>query len=731
MGGFKEEFIIKTLIIDNYDSYTYNIFQIVATMNQVMPVVIRNDQFDWSTLQAISFDNVIISPGPGRPENAKDVGLSADVMLNTKVPIFGVCLGHQLLAHVYGGSVIHAPEIFHGRLSEIYHDESSLFSQIPQGFEVVRYHSLIVDNKLPPILEKTAWTKDGIIMGLQHKLRPIWGVQFHPESICTEFGSALFRNFHDLTLEYYKNSYRTHIPKIEAESFAVSRSTSKKFEEDPSITLESYRILYKELDTNYNPEEVFLNHMSEQDYAFWLDSSKIETGMSRFSYIGSNSGPLSKVIRYRIADQQVEVLTNDGSTFVDYTIFDYLEKELSVLKCQSDLPFDFNCGFVGYFGYELKEECGGKKEHDSNIHDVMFILSDRIIAFDHLEGKTYLVTYAHKDNKQAAEAWLNDFEGLLGSSAMRDLNFPEYLDRPIPFYLGRSHAEYIADLEQLKGYLIDGESYEVNLTNRIHTIPIEDPLRTYRCLRKVNPAPYSAYIRFKEIAILCSSPERFLQISSNNNVEAKPIKGTLKRGRTLEEDKNLKLKLKNSAKDFSENLMIVDLLRNDLGAVCVVGSVHVTKLMEVESFETVHQLVSTIKGKLKEDVSTIDCIKGSFPAGSMTGAPKIRTMDIIDKLEKESRGIYSGALGFLSLNGSADLNVVIRTIVCTPNITTIGVGGGITIQSDAEQEYDEMLLKASALIKSIVKSINGDDKLDYYEIVGDRNPSNNKKVVMI
>lgn len=199
---------MKTLIIDNYDSYTFNLYQMIAEVNGELPVVVRNDQWSWAELARLSFENIVISPGPGHPAREADFGVCGTALLQAEVPVLGVCLGHQGLGHVYGAQVVNAPEIMHGRLSPIYHTHDALFAGIPQGVRVVRYHSLVLaPDTLPSCLEKIAWTQDGVIMALRHIQRPLWGVQFHPESICTEYGSTLLANFRDITLALKEKAY--------------------------------------------------------------------------------------------------------------------------------------------------------------------------------------------------------------------------------------------------------------------------------------------------------------------------------------------------------------------------------------------------------------------------------------------------------------------------------------------------------------------------------------------
>ena len=278
--------------------------------------------------------------------------------------------------------------------------------------------------------------------------------------------------------------------------------------------------------------------------------------------------------------------------------------------------------------------------------------------------------------------------------------------------LARSHAQYLEDIATSIAHLREGESYEICLTNELTAPAAADPLSLYMELRRVNPAPFASFLRCGDRAVLSSSPERFLRVDRDGVAEARPIKGTARRDPDPAADARLAAHLREDEKTRAENLMIVDLLRNDLGAVCAVGSVEVPALMEVESYETVHQLVSTVRGRLRDGASGLDCVRACFPPGSMTGAPKLRTVEILERLEGRARGVYSGAIGYFGAAGACDLSVAIRTIVLAgaggepdppagPATATIGAGGAIVLGSDPEAEYGEMLLKAAAPLRAI------------------------------
>lgn len=433
------------------------------------------------------------------------------------------------------------------------------------------------------------------------------------------------------------------------------------------------------LDTFFDPERVFTRIYEASENAFWLDSSRIGEG-ARFSFMGDDSGPLGKTVFHRVGEEE--------------SIFDRLTGELERLKPTTapKLPFDFQCGFAGWLGYELKAECGGDAAHASSLPDAAFVFAGRMIAFDHAAGHTYLLSLADPGDEEA-ETWIETTERRLAELPSVE---PLPVGDRVELRLARSREPYLEEIAACKRLLAEGETYEVCLTNAVLADAAPDPLALYRALRRVNPAPFSSYLRFGDAAVLSSSPERFLRVGRDRWVEAKPIKGTSRRGATPAEDVQLAERLRGDEKNRAENLMIADLLRNDLGRVCEIGTVHVPDLMQVESYETVHQLVTTVRGLLREELQPVDCIRACFPPGSMTGAPKLRTMRILDELEGEARGPYSGAIGYFGLGGGCDLSVAIRTIVLDGETARIGAGGAIVTMSDPEDEYAEMLLKAAA-----------------------------------
>jgi len=685
-----------TLLIDNYDSFTYNLFQLLAEVNGREPLVVRNDEAGWEELERLDFDNVVISPGPGRPENPRDFGVCAEAIRRCEKPLLGVCLGMQGLGWVEGGTVERAPRPLHGRVVPVEHDGSPLFAGIPSPFQATRYHSLALRHPLPSSLRETA-TCDGVPMAIEHRDRPQWGVQFHPESIATEHGEQVLTNFRDLTTQKLRDG-RGRGPLSRHSTSSHWRDVSGEGTPAPlQSTATSLRA--QRLDALPDSEAAFVSLYGSSEYAFWLDSSRPgERG--RFSFMGDASGPLAEVIEHEAGEGE--------------PLLDRLQERLDRLRPTKlpDLPFEFDCGFVGYLGYELKSECGHPSPNSSPHPDAALIFSDRLIAFDHQEELTYLLCLHKQGEEEAAGAWLSTTSAKLealpdGDPGESRRTLPAVVRRDSPGspptapHLNRSRDQYLADIETCLQHLRKGDSYELCITNQLELDLDLDPLDLYLALRRANPAPFAAYLRLGDLTVLSSSPERFLKVTREAEAEARPIKGTSRRGSNPEEDAHLAAALAADEKNRAENLMIVDLLRNDLGAVCEVGSVGVPEMMAVESYETVHQLVSSVRGRLRSGATAADAIRSCFPPGSMTGAPKKRTTEILDALEGAPRGVYSGAIGWIGLGGAADLSVAIRTIVLAGGRATVGAGGAIVLDSDPGREYEEMLLKAAAPLRAV------------------------------
>jgi len=656
---------VSTLLIDNYDSNTYNLFQLLALIEGREPVVVRNDEARWAQIDAGRFDRCVVSPGPGRPDRARDFGLSRAALEQARLPVLGVCLGHQGIALAAGGVVGPAPTPMHGRRSRIQHDESELFRGIPQGFRAVRYHSLAVHEPVPAELEVIARTRSGTVMALRHRRRPQWGVQFHPESVHTEWGERLLRNFVEMTPGRSRRPRPARAP----------RRPPRR----PRLELVT-RTVRRPVD----PESAFAGLFGSAPGAFWLDSAQRD----RWSYMGAGAAPL----RHRAGEEPA--------------LLERLGRLLAPAPPAGPAPF--TGGWVGYLGYELKAELGAAPAHPSPLPDAQLLRVSRLVAYDHRDDEAHVICLCEPGARAQGAEFADHLARRLRLLPAAPLPRPPRPGARTTFTLARSPEDYLEDIVACQAYLRAGESYEICLTNELRGPPAPDALGLYRVLRAINPAPFAAFLRLDGVEVLSSSPERFLSVDRDGAVEAKPIKGTAARGATPQEDRDAAEALRRAAKDRAENLMIVDVLRNDLGRVAEVGSVEVPTLMGVETYETVHQLVSTVRAHLRPGATILDCLRTAFPGGSMTGAPKLRTMELIDELEGRPRGIYSGAIGWIGASGDADLSIAIRTIVCSASGMTIGAGGAITVESDPQAELDEMLLKARAPLEAVGLALHGD-----------------------
>jgi len=705
---------MRTLLIDNHDSYTYNVFHLLAGVSGEEPIVVNNDAVSWRALSRWDFDAIVLSPGPGTPGRWHDFCVCDDILRYSEIPVLGICLGHQGLGKMLDGEVRSAPEAMHGRLSQIFHEGDGLFEGIPQGFPVVRYHSLAITG-MGPEGNVCAWANDGVVMGIEHRSRPLWGVQFHPESIATEHGAKLVENFYALARQRKEPPVR-----------ATKRpQNTPRRAQAAKVSASGTELRIRTIPGEASTEALFERLFGDEEHAFWLDSADAPTRLAQSSYLGTSAGAERRVLEYDVEEGAVRVHGAEGTAIERGSIFDVLDRELAKRAIETPTGAAPNLlgGFVGYLGYECKADCGATNVHSSDVPDAVLMLANRLVAVDHARHRTHVLTVGASDGAEA-ERWLDQAEAVVRdllakpplATTLDEPAFGRPSDSHVRFQCGRGREQYLADIERSQAELAAGESYEVCLTDQISTDASPDPFDLYRNLRRSNPAPFAAYLKLGEVAVVSSSPERFLSVDRERRVEARPIKGTTSRSDDREQDAALKAELTNDEKTYAEHLMIVDLLRNDLGIVCEVGSVAVPELMVVEDYATVHQLISTVEGRLPADRSAAECAHACFPGGSMTGAPKLRTMEIIDDIEAEARGVYSGAIGYFGLDGVMDLSIVIRTIVMRSGRTTIGAGGAIVMQSDPEDEFDEILLKARAPMAAIARTVTGSDSADAWSV---------------
>jgi para-aminobenzoate synthetase component 1 len=450
-------------------------------------------------------------------------------------------------------------------------------------------------------------------------------------------------------------------------------------------------------------------------HLLFLDSADPHPDRGRYSYVTAD--PVGILIRPAPADRSEDVFWDDRFDCVPIGRPDI-----------PDLP-PFIGGWAGLFGYHLGrafERQPPPRLDDFQVPDMAVGVYDWVVSFNRLTGRAWLVSTGIRPEdpvpwmrKSFAETRLVVMRDLLVNgrqpwhdAATHHTSVQDKLEpiasvaaHPLPGFPGVTsnfdRPGYEAAVRRVVEYIRGGDCYQVNLSQRLLAPFAGSPLELYGRLRERNPAPFAGYFDFGDFAIASASPERFLKLTPAGEVETRPIKGTRPRGHTPEEDEANRNALLASAKDRAENVMIVDLLRNDLGRVCDYGSVEVSKLCELESYRTVHHLVSEVVGKLRPGMTAFDLLRAAFPGGSVTGAPKVRAMEIIAELEPTARGPYCGSLGYIGFDGSMDLNILIRTFTLGRGWAQFPVGGGIVADSDPAGEYEETLHKAAGLLSAL------------------------------
>ena len=466
--------------------------------------------------------------------------------------------------------------------------------------------------------------------------------------------------------------------------------------------------------TYQHDSALLFERIAQQPWAMLLDSGQMlkhSTGKAGSQYGRYDIMVAEPFITMQVNGAQTEISQDAKVTLSDENPFDILNNLLKQYPAEkSALPFaggacPFAGGALGYFGYDLgrRLEKQSLEKIASNsqpepIPDMMIGIYDWALVVDHREKRCYLVSHCMQKNTReklvALQALFNAASGTLSANNANDFAVTSAITSNF------SQQTYTQAFDKVKAYISAGDCYQVNLAQRFSAKVQGDVWQMYKKLRQLSPAPFMAYMNLPldendQFQVLSNSPERFLQ-TDGNHVETRPIKGTRPRSNNAEQDLAYSNELLTSAKDKAENVMIVDLLRNDLSKNCQIGSVKTTKLFQLQSFANVHHLVSIVIGKLKAGKTAVDVLRGSFPGGSITGAPKLRAMQIIEELEPHRRGIYCGAIGYISFDGNMDTNIAIRTAVCAKNHLSFYAGGGIIADSDGTKEYAETLDKASS-----------------------------------
>ncbi|KAI0332021.1 para-aminobenzoic acid synthetase [Cubamyces sp. BRFM 1775] len=718
----------RILLIDSYDSFTFNL---AALCKRAIPEcrvhIIKNDALPSHVLLPFLqyFDAVVVGPGPGSPENPTDVGVVKDIWHveeSLLTPVFGVCLGLQSLAAEHGARIQRLNVVKHGQVSEVIHDGADLFHGVGE-VHAVRYHSLHVE--LPAgtdDLQPLAWADDSeengkVLMALKHAYKPFWSVQYHPESVCTSGGgTSVLCNFWRLATEWSAAHGRNTLPWTPEVDAAVgpcwpsvrAEATTKFDSHHASVPVTTRTLRAPTLDATRICESLGVENESE-DFVL-LDSA---AAPGRFSIIGCLTGTSAR-ITYFVGDSFVRLRQGRDVALVELGSLDiwaWLTAFMRRKRAHGGSPeVPFWGGLVGYLSYELGVQTltPTPPRAGSSHPDVNLVLVERSIVIDSHTKTSYVQSILPGD-----EGWLQDMTAKLQSLA----------SSLSPSVRSTAPIQIVA----AKEWLASGDSYELCVTAPTRIRSPKAPTAVargtssswelYKTLCSRNPAPHSAYIRLHPSTLLSSSPERFLSYSRapDSLCQLRPIKGTVRKApgitRAVAEEM-----LAGSKKEVAENLMIVDLIRHDLHSV-VGDDVHVRQFCRVEEYETVWQLVSVIEGRPAPSVKDKthsdlgwEVLRASLPPGSMTGAPKKRSVEILRDLEGEERGIYSGVLGYADVGGGGDWAVIIRSCFKheeKPSTSkplfdewTVGAGGAITALSDPEAEWDEMITKVESVLRA-------------------------------
>ncbi|WBW71364.1 para-aminobenzoate synthase [Schizosaccharomyces osmophilus] len=695
-----EEKPLRILLVDCYDSYTFNIHDLIQRASSKCSITTvhwdtaRPDLWDSLTC----FDAIFVGPGPGNPSEYASV---FEKIWNSDVPTLGICLGFQSLALHYGCSVDKMPTLpWHGRISSILSTNDSIYRNLP-SVKGMRYHSLYVDSIRTNALRVLAKsTEDQIVMAIEAIEKPHYGILYHPESIGSSDAVSIVRNFFNV-VEKFRTDNSTSSTETGFDVLEIQPSPFIKNPKTPSMRISSQEIPWTDPLTVVE----YLNN-ADKPICF-LDSAKKP---GKFSIIGFFEGPLSYFIRYKKWINTTYIVNCQNNLEETYNgdfweIVAKFMEEHKAFPIESALPF--HGGIIGAIGYECSDYSSRSiaeassftydtKKNQRNYVDAELAFVDRSIVFDLEEEKAYVQTLYPSDD--SLQIWWEDLLFDLQKFSKNKLKHHGHgstIKKP-------TEQDYTDRVRICQQRLLNGDSYEMCLTDTTfaYTDPNFSDYDLYLSARSHNPSSFAGFLRFPHLTLLCCSPERFMKYK-DSTCHFSPIKGTLKKGSqmTYEEARS---KLLNS-KDTAELNMIIDLIRNDLHQLAKKDSVEVPQLYQVEEHPNVYSLLSHIYGQVDESITAWDVLAKCFPPGSMTGAPKLRTVRMLEEIEPYGRGIYSGTLGYWDVTGSSEFNVIIRSAFKynEDSLWRIGAGGAVTVLSTPLGEYEEMLLKANSILPAL------------------------------
>lgn len=654
------------LVVDNL-GFTTNILTHQLGAVHIVPAA------ELAALNFTDYSHVVIPHGTQTPDLSGLLGLS-------DLPVLAIGSGYQHLAAAYGHDTVASAQPVYGEPVAHQHTRTGILAGLDSPVELISYHAWRLTAMDPGTFSIEAVDDAGNVLIYRVAGTNHWGIHCELAALQSSTGARILENFLALAPR----------PLTETAPEATT----------PRQTAQCHPVFTRTLSGKLDTEATFRRLQRDATAAFWLDSAAAHLGQGDTSIMGTNTGPLAQTVRWDVATNQLDIEQAGNQTSRTEDVLDYLKHH----AWQADQPLElegFTGGWVGYLGYEAKQATmvGHINTHQAATPDAYWIKPQAFLRYDHRTQVTTLVAYVDETLLDTLQAALAFGPGTQPESTS---------SHPTTGQWRLTTEEYQHRAIEIQAMLQGGEAAGICLTDTYNLDDYRgDSLDLYGRLRTKNPAPYAGYLRFNtfgdELEVLCASPEEFLKVDRAGLVESKPIKGTVARSSDPAQDVQIAQQMAADPKIQSENLMITDLLRDDLAKVSQPGSVAVPKLMAVESFATVHQLVTTVTGHLRPHIPVVEALRAVFPGGSMTGAPKPFSITALDHLETGPRGIYSGAMGWLGDNNTAELNVVIRSIIIDAGQLSIGAGGAVVVGSDPVAEELEKHLKAQALLDSIAE----------------------------